>query len=456
MAPQIVLHAALSLIITDPAPAPSRERAKANRRRNMNIPTRVALLLAGVLLSLACWAAPLPEGKPEDVGISPQRLERLTAALQSAVDSGELPGMVAAIARKGKLVYFKSFGAQDKGKNIPMRTDAIFRAYSMTKPIVSVAAMMLVEEGKLGLHEPISKYLPEWKDMRVGIDSVDPKTGDVTFNTVAAKKPITVQDLMRHTSGLTYGPPLSEKTGVQKLYKEAGIWSQKWVLADFSKALAKLPLAFEPGTTWEYGHSTDILGRVVEAASGKTLDVFLRERIFTPLKMADTAFDVPAAKHDRIAEPQPDPKTGKTPELIDVRQPATFFAGGHGLVTTVGDYVRFSQMLLNGGELEGARILSRKTVELMTSNHVGPNIAVGSLWIPGDGYGFGLGFGVRKDAGLAPYPGSVGDYFWGGYGGTYFWLDPKEQLAPVLMFQDVARRAHYRVIFRDLVYQALD
>lgn len=410
----------------------------------------VALLVAGL-----SFGAPLPETTPEAVGMSSERLDRLTRTLQNAVDTGDLPGMVALIARKGKIAYFKSFGMQDKANGVAMDKDSIFRAYSMTKPIVSVAAMMLMEEGKLALSDPISKYLPEFKDMKVGVDTIDPQTGNTIFHTVPAKRQITVQDLMRHTSGLTYGPPLSTRTTVQRMYKDANIFSQKWVLADWSKALAQIPLAYEPGSTWEYGHSTDVLGRVVEVVSGKTLDVFLQERILGPLKMKDTAFHVPADKHGRIAEPQPDAKTGVTPELLDLRNPQTFFAGGHGLVTTVSDYTRFAQMMLNGGELDGVRILGPRMVAYMTSNHVPPNIGVGTAWLPTAAYGFGLGFAVRKDNGLSEWPGSVGEYFWGGYGGTAFWVDPKEQLVPILMFQDPARRAQYRTLFRNLVYQAL-
>ena len=409
------------------------------------------LMLAGA--AVLVQAAPLPEASPEDVGMSSQRLGRLDAAMQKAVDSGELPGAVVLIARDGQLVYAKSFGWQDRGKKIPMRNDSIFRLYSMTKPVVSVAAMMLVEEGRLGLQEPVSKYIPEFKDMKVGIESTDAE-GKPTLRLVEAKRQITVQDLLRHTSGLTYGV-VGAPTAVKKMYKDAEIFSQKWVLADFVKALAKLPLQFQPGTTWEYSHSTDVLGRVVEVASGQTLDVFLTERIFEPLKMVDTAFQVSPGKQDRIAQPMPDVYTGKTPELIDVTRPATFFAGGHGLVSTAGDYLRFAQMLANGGELEGARILGPRTVDYMSSDHVNPQIDKGPAFLPGPGYGFGLGFATRIDRGQSEWPGSPGDYYWAGYAGTYFWIDPEEILVPVLMTQEPLRRQAYRVLLRNLVYQAI-
>ncbi|MGH8629207.1 MAG: serine hydrolase domain-containing protein, partial [Burkholderiales bacterium] len=284
----------------------------------MATPVRFCLFLV-FWAAVAGLAAPLPPASPEDLGMSSERLARLGATFQRAVDSGELPGAVVMVARDGRLVYSQSLGWQDKARNVRMREDSIFRIYSMTKPVVSVAAMILDEEAVLGLHDPISKYLPEFKEMKVGIDGAD-SSGKATFTTVDATRQITVQDLLRHTSGFTYGA-FVQKTGVQRMYKEAGLWSQKWVLADFCKALAKLPLQYEPATTWEYGHSTDVLGRVVEVVSGKPLDRFVAERIFAPLGMSDTAFQVPRDKHERLAEPMPDKYSGKTPELIDVRQP---------------------------------------------------------------------------------------------------------------------------------------
>ena len=413
---------------------------------------RICLLaLAGA--AVLAQAAPLPQSSPEEVGMSSERLGRLDAAMQKAVESGELPGAVVLIARDGQLVYAKSFGWQDRDRKIPMRTDSIFRLYSMTKPVVSVAAMMLVEEGRLGLQEPVSKYIPEFKDMKVGVESTDAE-GKPVLKLVDAKQQITVQDLLRHTSGRTYGV-LGASNAVTKMYTDADLFSQKWVLADFCRALAKLPLQFQPGTTWEYSHSTDVLGRVVEVASGQALDGFLAERIFEPLKMVDTAFQVPPEKQDRLAQPMPDVYSGKTPELIDFSKPQTFFAGGHGLVSTAGDYLRFAQMLANGGELEGARILGPRTVEYMTSNHVNPQIDKGPAWLPGPGYGFGLGFATRIDRGQSEWPGSPGDFYWAGYAGTYFWIDPEEELVPVLMSQEPLRRQYYRVQLRNLVYQSI-
>ena len=400
-------------------------------------------------------AAALPEAKPQDVGLSPERLERVTALLQEAVSTGEIPGAVVLIARNGKLVYQKAVGLQDKAGGVPMAPDAIFRIFSMTKPIVSVAAMMLVEEGKLGLHEPISKYLPEWKEMKVGTETPDPAGGASALQTAPAKRQITVQDLLRHTSGLTYGVFLP-KTQIGKLYQDAKPLSQSNLDA-FCKVLAKLPLRSEPGTVWEYGHSTDVLGCVIEAAAKQPLDKFLSERIFKPLKMVDTGWHVPAEKLHRFAQPMPGREKDWLPELlIDFSKPATLFAGGHGLVSTASDYLRFAQMLANGGELDGVRLLAPRTVSYMAADHtLAAGLGKGPNYLPGPGYGFGLGFGTRLETGASPWPGSIGDYFWGGYAGTYFWIDPKEKLVPVYMMQEVARRNHYRYLLRNAVYQAI-
>ena len=401
------------------------------------------------------WAADLPSASPESLGFSSERLARIGPAIKAEIERGQYPGAVILLARKGHIVYFESAGQLDPATGKAMPKDAIFRLYSMTKPYTSVAAMMLVEEGRLTLEEPIAKYLPEFKDMKVAVESFDPATGAQIYYTVPAKRQITVQDLLRHTSGLTYGV-LGQKTQVKTLYNQANIFSQKWTLEAFCKELAKLPLQYEPATVWEYSHSTDVLGRVIEVASGQPLDQFVAERILKPLKMVDTAFHVPAEKHQRIAQSQVDPQTGKAAELLDLTQPQTFFAGGHGLVATAGDYLRFTQMLLNGGDLDGAHILSARTIAFMASDHVlGSGIARGPNWLPPQGYGFGLGFAVRKETGQAEFPASVGTFYWGGYAGTYFWVDPKEQIVAVYMSQEPNRRTHYRVLMHDLVYQSL-
>jgi CubicO group peptidase (beta-lactamase class C family) len=411
------------------------------------------LLLAGFVSHGAAVAATFAEVAPEEVGLSSARLERLTKVIEDATVS-ELPGVVALIARRGKIAYFKAFGMQDKAMGRPMARDSIFRLYSMTKPIVSVAVMQLVEEGKLALYEPISKYLPEFTEMKVGIETFDQTTGNKTFSTIPAKRQITVQDLLRHTSGLTYGA-LGGKSTVKEMYRDAGISLDGWTTEAFVKKLASLPLQYEPGTVWEYGHSTDVLGRLVEVVSRQRLDAYLAEHIFKPLEMVDTAFHVPPEKLHRLAQPQPDRKTGVVPELLDVTRPTSFHAGGHGLVGTIEDYLRFCQMILNGGELDGVRVLSRKTVEFLGSDHLPPSISRAGTYLPGAGYGFGLGFAVRTDPGLSEWPGSVGELFWGGYGGTAFWIDRQEQFIPMLFFQDPTRRLHYRMLFRGLALQSI-
>ena len=415
--------------------------------------TRALLILSLLLSSICCRAGPLAQANPEEVGMSSARLERLTVALQAAIDSGELPGTVIMIARDGKLVYSQSLGWQNRDERIAMAADSIFRVYSMTKPIVSVAAMTLVEQGKLSLDEPVSKYIPAFADTRVGVETTD-ATGATALELVAPDRPVSIQDLLRHTSGLTY-QMTGKPTAVKKRYIQANIFSQHWTLETFANAIAKMPLQYQPGTTWEYGHSTDVLARVVEVASGMPLDRYVKQAVLDPLQMNDTAFQVATEKQGRIAEPIPDKYTGKTPALIDVRNRVSFFAGGHGLTSTAGDYLRFSQMLLNGGELDGKRVLSPMTVRFMASNHLNETISKGSYYIPGPGYGFGLGFATRLEYGQSHWPGSVGEFYWAGYAGTYFWIDPEENLVVSYMSQEPVRRQHYRVLLRDLVYQSI-
>lgn len=389
---------------------------------------------------------PLPTARPEDVGLSPVALERLSTALKERVASGHVPGAVALIARHGKIAYHESFGRLDPALATPMGTDAIFRIYSMTKAIVSVAVMMLWEEGRLLLGDPTSKYIPAFAATQVGVVSGD------SFTPTVAKSPITVQDLLRHTSGLTYefrgtGP-------IHKAYADARIARARQTNADQVETLAGLPLLHQPGTVWEYSRSTDVLGRLVEVISGQTLGAFLSERILKPLGMTDAGFAVPEADHNRIAEPfSKDPETGVDVALLDVRRPAIFESGGGGMVSTAMDYARFLGMLLGNGRLGSTRLLGRKTVELMTSDHLGTITGLVDLLPPG--HGFGLGFAVRTHAGLAPFPGSVGNYYWGGAAGTTFWVDPTERLYAVLMVQAPIQREYYRLLFRDMVYAAI-
>ena len=390
---------------------------------------------------------PFPRAVPEEIGLSSTRLEGLGAVLRGEVDRGRVPGAVALVARRGRLALFDSYGLRDPAAGAPMANDAIFRIYSMTKPITSVAAMMLWEEGKFLLSDPIEKFLPEFSAMAVAVES----RGELGREPLG--RAITIQDLLRHTSGLTYefrgpGP-------VQKMYMSAKVSGRSQSNADQVATLGNMPLLHQPGTRWEYGRSTDVVGRLVEVLSGQRLSEFFKQRILAPLGMVDTAFHVPERDHSRLAQAfAKDPDGGATVQLLEVRNAPNFESGGGGLVSTAGDYARFLQMLLNGGTLEGCRLLSRKTIELMTADHLGAITGAPDLLLPG--YGFGLGFAVRMHTGIASEPGSVGEYFWGGLAGTTFWVDPAEQLFALMLIQAPGQRQYFRNLFRNLVYAAFD
>src|SRR5579871_1539328 len=312
--------------------------------------------VATCVLSSA-FAQGLPNAnKPESVGFSSERLQRLSGAFQTDVDNSQIPGAVVLIARNGKVAYFKAFGFQDREKRVPMKTDAIFKVASMTKPFTSVAAMMLVEEGKLQLIDPVSVYLPEFKELQVGVEKVNPATGNSELSLQPAQREMTVQDLLRHTSGLTYG--IFGKSLVKQAYNDAKLFDQGQTLAGVVSKLSKLPLAYQPGTTWDYSMSTDVLGRIVEVVSGKSLDQFIAERIAKPLGLSDTGFSLAEEKLDRLAQPQVDATTGKPPFIWpDLTKQINWASGGGGMVSTASDYARFAQMMLNGGELNGVRLL---------------------------------------------------------------------------------------------------
>ena len=410
------------------------------------------LLIAGLLLAGSMCTAQAEEilpqaAKSEDVGISSERLERLAKVTQEHVDAGRLPGAVILIARRGKIAYYEAFGYRDRDKGLPMTRDALFRIYSMTKPITSVAAMMLQEEGKLQVYDPVSRTLPELANMKVGVERTD-ATGGKIFETVPARRAITLQDLMRHTSGFTYGSRGSSP--VNALYLEAKIGSRDDTNADLVTKLANIPLKYHPGTRWEYGVSTDVLGRVVEVVSGKTLGAFFEERIFKPLGMTDTAFYVSQEKLARAAQPWQRPGGAPMTPRFDVGVRAKYESGGGGLVGTASDYLRFAVMLLNGGRLGNVQLLGKKTVEFMTADHLG------SIPIEAPGLGFGLGFQVRREEGVAGLAGTVGEYGWAGNAGTLFWIDPKEQLIAMYMIQvSDPDRVALRNQFRTMVIQAI-
>lgn len=410
----------------------------------MRIERLAALTLLGMLL---CGCATTGN---EPAGISPEAVQKLDHTLKAEVENGGLPGTVMLIYRNGRVAHFEAHGMRDKEAGVPMTKDSIFRMASMTKPITSVALMMLYEEGKIAIGDPVSKYLPEFKDLKVGVEAKD-ANGNTVLNLVSPRRAMTIQDLLRHTSGLTYGHRGRSSALVRKAYVAAGEQSRDHTNAELVTKLAKTPLAFHPGTQWEYGRSTDVVGRVVEVVSGMTLAEFFQRRIFAPLGMTDTFFAVPPEKLGRVAYPMIEPATGKRPNASDPRKPPRFESGGGGLFSTASDYLRFTRMLLNGGELDGVRLLSPKTVDFMTSDHLGT--------IPGStypGYGFGLGFSVRTSSGINDMPGSVGEYLWGGAQGTWFWIDPKENLIAIFMSQRPGEvRVHYRRLVKNLVSQTL-
>jgi CubicO group peptidase (beta-lactamase class C family) len=384
----------------------------------------------------------LPHARPADVGLCPERTQRLMDALRREVASGRLPGAVAMIARQGQIALFEAVGQQDPGTGAPLQTDSIFRIYSMTKPVVSVAVMMLVERGQLLLSDPFSRWLPEYAHQQVatatGLEPV--------------RNPATVQDLLRHTAGLTY--EFLGDSAVQRQYAKVKIASRDRSNAEFSQTLAAVPLQFQPGSVWAYSRATDVLGRLVEVVSGQALSAFLQSDIFGPLGMVDTGFSVPPEQHHRIAEPfAHDPDGGVPMKVLEPRQVPAMEGGGGGLMSTAMDYTRFLQCLRNKGELHGVRLLSPHTVDYMTCDHLGDMPADGTLLPPG--HGFGLGFAVRTHLGLSPVPGSVGLYYWGGIAGTTFFVDPKLDMFAMLMVQAPNQRDYYRPLFRDLVYAAL-
>jgi CubicO group peptidase (beta-lactamase class C family) len=406
----------------------------------------------------------LPRGDAKAAGFAPEKLERISAALKEAVEKKQIPGASALIARHGKVVSFSAVGMQDVEGKAPLTDATIFRIASMSKPITSVAVMILVEDGKIAVTDPLSKYVPEFKDMKVLIPGKDDK-----YETVPAEREITIHDLLTHTSGLTYG--LMNKPIITKLYAEGGVADglsePSGTIGDNVKRLAKMPLVCQPGSAWEYGLSTDVLGRVVEVASGKTLDEFLRERIFQPLKMTDTYFVLPKEKHSRLStlylvgEDKMIHRVGD--EAVKAmganvyanyptRQDSKYYSGGAGLVSTAGDYFRFCQMMLNGGELDGARVLKPETVKRMTQNQLGKL----RIQFPGNdlmGYGFGVlsEEGKEKTKELA----GVGSFSWGGAFNTFFWVDPKNDLVAVFMSQVFPPDFVLPTEFKRLTYEAL-
>ncbi len=426
----------------------------------------VVLALSIALLSAGCdvqtradvpgqSARNLERTAPEDAGMSSERLERLSAAMQGLVDDGKLAGITTLIARHGKVVHFGTFGDQDIEAAKPMSEEAIFRIYSMTKPITGVALMMLYEEGKFRLSDPVAKYIPEFKDLKVaaGVGPDGPKLEE-------ADHPMTIRELMSHTAGLSYG--IFSRSQVDTMYQEVNVLDRDSTLQQMIDKLSKIPLRQQPGSMWHYSVAVDVQGYLVEVLSGQTFDVFLADRVFKPLGMNDSAFYVPADKADRFAQVYSYEDDGtlvaregfSNVNAADAPSPylskPAFFSGGGGLVSTTMDYARFSQMLLNGGELDGVRLLSPLTVELMHRNQL-----PASLGQMSPGTGFGLDFAVIFDPVEADSI-SEGEYYWGGAAGTWFWIDPKEDLIFVGMIQQFGNgRPDVRSLSRRLTYQAI-
>ena len=408
------------------------------------------------LASSAVFAADLPRAKPEEVGMSSERLARVAEVLKADIAAGRIPGAVIAIARHGKLVALDAYGWRDKAAGIAMTTDTIFNIASMTKPMTTVGALMLYERGQLLIGDPLSKYFPKFADMRVAARDA---SGEPTAETVPSVRLITIQDLMRHTSGIVYGG--RGTTLVHKMYPAgSGDASREYDGAAFIDKLASLPLLYQPATVWDYGFGLDLLGLTIEKISSQTLGQYLKANLFTPLGMSDTGFSISADQAARYAKPLPiDPDTGKpqarSPELT---QPLKFECGGGCAASTASDYLRFAMMLMNQGRSGEARLLGPRTVSYMLSDQLGPNIKnlIGNADPTRADYGFGLGLAVRTTPGVIKMMGSVGQFSWPGASGTDWWVDPKEELAVVYMSAAPGPiRWHYRQTINALVYQAI-
>jgi CubicO group peptidase (beta-lactamase class C family) len=422
----------------------------------IRVPLQIMAALVGLSMSCGALADGAMRVVPPDAELSPQRLERITDYFDNEVATGKIAGAIVMVQRHGKPVYFKSFGQVDVATGTPMTPQAIFRIRSMSKPITSVAALMLVDDGRMKLDDPVSKYIPSFAGVKAGVE-IKSSNGDPELALVPVERPITIEDLLRHSSGITYG--LYGHGLVRNQYRNADLFADDLDNAAFAEKIARLPLAEQPGTVWDYGHSTDVLGRVIEVVSGTSLYEFEKQRLFEPLGMIDTSYFVAdPARHDRIAEPV---ASDNNLRALGVKNPRLFTkweSGGGGLLSTIGDFARFSQMLLNGGDLDGRRYLKPETFAAMTANRIAPATGVRreQYYFPGDGFGFGLGFGVRTEAGHAvpPPPGSLGEIKWDGSGGTYFWIDRAQDMFAILMMQSPIQRGRIHPAFKAMVYDA--
>jgi CubicO group peptidase (beta-lactamase class C family) len=417
------------------------------------VATAITLLLAAIVVIGASRAEqPFPAAP-----VSSERLARISDYMRSEVISGKIPGAVLLVQQHGRPVLFEAFGLRDVESKRPMTADTIFRLYSMSKAVTSVAAMMLVDDGELSLDDPLSKFIPAFADVKVAVEKPS-GNGKAELGFELLARPITIEDLLRHTSGLTYG--FYGDTPIRKLYANSGLFDGDFDNALFAERLAKLPLAEQPGTVWDYGHSTDILGRVVEIVSGKSLFQFEKERLFDPLGMTETTFYLAdESKRLRVAEPLPaDRFQGPIAGLKDPIMPHRWESGGAGMIGTIGDYARFAQMLLNGGTLDGRRYLKRETVALMSRDHIGleTKIARNQFYFPGENSGFGFGFAVRTSVPAKTLSWPTGEYRWDGVAGTFFFIDPKDDMFAICMMQSPSQRERIQTELKTLIYEALN
>jgi CubicO group peptidase (beta-lactamase class C family) len=427
----------------------------------MNSRHAARLLISGALLTIAAITSALAEGSfdiPAGAHFNQQKLRRIGEFFRGEIAGGKIPGAILLIQQHGKPVYREFFGVRDVATRLPMTDDTIFRLYSMSKPITSVAAMMLVDAGKLKLDDPLAKYIPSFGKAKVGVEKKN-DSGDKVLELVPVNRPITIQDLMTHTSGIVYG--FYGDGMVRRLYDKARLYDGDFDNAEFAERIARLPLVVQPGTLWDYGHSTDILGRVIEIVSGKSLLHFEQDNLLGPLGMTDTSFFVAdPAKFKMIAQPMPDDSDFMTGFDRNPALPRKWESGGGGMLSTMADYARFSQMLLNGGSLDGRHYLSPKAFELMASDHVGPGTGISHevFYFPGDGFGYGLGFAVRTGPGKAkpPPPGSLGELKWDSASGCLFGIDRKQDMFFVLMEQTPTERGRIQATVKQLIYEALE
>jgi CubicO group peptidase (beta-lactamase class C family) len=427
----------------------------------MNSGQAMRSMISGVLLTMAVILSAFAEGTfdiPPGAHFNPQKLQRVGEFLRGEIAGGKIPGAILLIQQHGEPVYHEFLGVRDFATKLPMTDHTIFRLYSMSKPITSVAATMLVDEGKLKLDDPVAKYIPSFADAKVGVEKSD-DSGEKVLELVPANRPITILDLMRHTSGIVYG--FYGDGMVRHLYDKARIYDGDFDNAEFAERIARLPLAVQPGTMWDYGHSTDILGRVMEVVSGKSLLRFEQERLFGPLGMTDTSFFVAdPAKFNLIAQPMPNDSDFKTGFEHNPAVATKWESGGGGMLSTMADLARFSQMLVNGGSLDGKQYLSPKAFELMASDHVGPGSGVSHkvFYFPGDGFGYGFGFGVRVEPGIdkPPPPGSLGELKWDSASGCYFVIDRRQDMFFVLLQQTPSERVRIQAAVKKLIYEAME